>query len=618
MKTLLEPTSVFLQKSWERSRMNGVNALTAKDAILEHSQFKQYREQKEEFMREISPTMEHLAYWLKSSYSIVIICDTSGYILESKGDPSFLKDTEKIQVHQGACWSEQVRGTNSAGTVIVEKKPLAVVGKEHYLEANHMLYCAASPIFDPYGELLAVLDFSGLSEKYHPSMLGMVDAMARKIEDWLLIHRPERQVVLSLSPQLHGAHRALVAVNSDGVVIGGNREAQMLLHLDKHVLGTTLLSELLTDIEPLLHRPTGAVRSDTLVLRNIESEESKWHASVLLDTRPPQTAWSTGSKVKQKPIRGNASALYSFHDIYGNDEPFLTAIRLAKRAAITDYTIMLSGESGTGKDIVSQAVHLASPRANKPFVAINCGAIPKSLLESELFGYEAGAFTGAKQSGQPGKIEQAHEGTLFLDEIAEMPLEMQVALLRVLQDFTVTRIGGTRPTHVDVRIITATHTDLWKKVQEGSFRADLFYRLQGVHIILPPLRERADRLQLARLLLAGIETELNQGPLSLSAAAEQLIENYPWPGNVRQLSAALREAAFLSENGRLDISCFPPYILSSYQQPQKVTSGLEKLENDAIVEVLLKTGGNVSQTARLLGIGRSTVYRKIKKLSGPM
>ncbi|MFP3391654.1 sigma-54-dependent Fis family transcriptional regulator [Brevibacillus sp. SIMBA_040] len=560
---MLEPTSVLLKKSWERSRMNGVNALTAKDAILEQSQFKQYREQKEEFMREIAPTMEHLAYWLKSSYSIVIICDTSGYILESKGDPSFLKDTEKIQVHQGACWSEQVRGTNSAGTVIVEKKPLAVVGTEHYLEANHMLYCAASPIFDPYGELLAIMDFSGLAVKYHPSMLGMVDAMARKIEDWLLIHRPDRQLVFSLSPQQPGKHRALVAVNQDGVVTGGNREAQMLLHLDKHLMGNIQLSDLLTDMEPLLHRPSGALRSDTLLVGNGNGVDNRWQASVLIDTRPPLIAWSDVSKAQQRQKRADGSTLYTFDDIFGSDDSFLKAIRLAKRAATTDYTIMLSGESGTGKDIVSQAIHMASPRASKPFVAINCGAVPKSLLESELFGYEAGAFTGAKQTGQPGKIEQAHGGTLFLDEIAEMPMEMQVALLRVLQDLSVTRVGGTKPTHVDVRIITATHTDLWNKVQEGSFRADLFYRLQGVHIILPPLRKRADRMPLARLLLAGIETQLNQGPLSLSAAAEQLIENYPWPGNVRQLAAALREAAFLSEDGFVDTSCFPAYILST-------------------------------------------------------
>ncbi|MGF9825783.1 sigma 54-interacting transcriptional regulator, partial [Brevibacillus agri] len=454
--------------------------MTAKDAILEEAQFRQYREQKEEFMRTVDPTMEHLAYWLKSSYSIVVLCDPSGYILESKGDPAFLKDTEKIQVHRGACWSEQVRGTNSAGTVIVEQKPLAVVGTDHYLPSNHMLYCAASPIFDPYGELVAVLDFSGHSAMYHPSLLGMVDVMARKIEDWLLIHRPDRQMVISLYPEQSAKHHALLAVDQDGVVTGGNREAQQLLHLDKKRFGQVHLTELIADIEPLLGRQKDTAAARTMPLHAKASGQRHWHAKVLLDTRPPQLAASPPSRPKPKPTRPpNRTGLTSFDELYGQDEQFLAAIRLAKRAAKTDYTVMLFGESGTGKDVVSQAIHLESNRADKPFVAINCGAIPKSLLESELFGYEPGAFTGAKQSGQPGKIEQAHQGTLFLDEIAEMPLEMQVALLRVLQDFTVHRVGGTKPIRVDVRIITATHTDLWQKVQEGSFRADLFYRLQG-------------------------------------------------------------------------------------------------------------------------------------------
>ncbi|MGO0062839.1 sigma-54-dependent Fis family transcriptional regulator [Brevibacillus fluminis] len=621
MNRLLEPASVLLKKSWERSRMNGVNALTAKDAILEEAQFSQYREQKEEFMRKIDPTMEHLAHWLKTSYSVVVLCDTSGYILESKGDPAFLKDTEKIQVRRGACWSEQVRGTNSAGTVIIEKKPLAVVGKEHYLDSNHMLYCAASPIFDPYGELLAVLDLSGHSTHYHPSLLGMVDTMARKIEDWLLIHRPDRQAVISLYPEENAQRHALIAINQDGAVIGGNREAQQLLNGDKKLFGHVQLTDLLADIEPLLHRPPGSISSDPVRLRskdNGANGPNRWLASMLVDTRPPVLAIQGAAKPKAKPAARSGTAIYSFDEIYGNDDKFQAAIRLAKRAAATDYTVMLSGESGTGKDIVSQAIHLASPRASKPFVAINCGAMPKSLLESELFGYEPGAFTGAKQTGQPGKLEQAHGGTLFLDEIAEMPLDMQVALLRVLQDFTVTRIGGTKPVHVDVRIITATHADLWKNVQEGTFRADLFYRLQGVQIILPPLRERQDRLELAKLLLSRMEGQLHhQGKLSLTASAERLIAHYPWPGNVRQLAAALREAAFISENGEIDVPCFPQYIRSGFQVPEEemlVHAEPPTKESNAIVDMLLKTGGNVSQTARMLGIGRNTVYRKLRKM----
>jgi len=264
--------------------------------------------------------------------------------------------------------------------------------------------------------------------------------------------------------------------------------------------------------------------------------------------------------------------------------------------------------------MLAQAIHRASPRCDAPFIAINCGAVPKSLLESELFGYEEGAFTGARQTGQPGKFELAHGGTLFLDEIAEMPMEMQVALLRVMQDFTFTRVGGSKQVRVDVRIITATHADLWKKVQDGSFRADLFYRLEGIHVVLPPLRKRTDRLHVAQLLLRKIQEKSEKEILTLSPAAERLIKNYSWPGNVRQMVGTLRSAAFLAENGVIEPDHFPPYVLSNDTQ-NKFEGSLMQAENQVIIDAFKQTGGNISQTSRVLGIGRSTLYRKLKKMS---
>ncbi|MED0676540.1 sigma-54-dependent Fis family transcriptional regulator [Aneurinibacillus thermoaerophilus] len=607
-----EPINTWLKKSWERSRMYNVDPAVARDAILGASEFKQYREQKEAFLREMKPTLERLANWLKSSGSVVVICDTAGYILKSMGDPVFLNETKKIHVVEGACWSEQVRGTNSAGTVIVEQKPLAVVGREHYLEENHILYCAASPIFDPHGRLLAVLNVSGYHEKYHPHILGMVDVIAREIEDRILIHRSDKQILISLYPEHKQNQQALLAVNHDGVLTGTNREAREMLQLDKSTIGNVHLSELISDVQRLLQRHDKICSNDIFALQDKTKEQSRWMASVLIDMRPHFNAPLEKRNSKQAT---SLRTPCTFANLYGNDRSFQTAIHLAKKAAATDYTILITGESGTGKDMVSQAIHQASLRSGKPFVAINCGAVTKSLLESELFGYEAGAFTGAKQSGHPGKFELAHGGTLFLDEIAEMPPEMQVALLRVLQDFTITRVGGTKPIRVDVRIIAATHTDLWKKVQDGSFRADLFYRLQGIHITLPPLRKRSDRLEIARFLLRNIQEELQKETLSLSPAAERLIENYAWPGNIRQLTGALREAAFLADSSMIDLVHFPSYILSDYTpHVNKHVSSLKQLENHAIMETLQKTGGNISQTARILGIGRNTLYRKLKKI----
>ncbi|WP_241254530.1 sigma-54-dependent Fis family transcriptional regulator [Brevibacillus sp. SYP-B805] len=599
--------------------MYGVNPAKSEEAILEAAELERYRKERRQFLHSITPTLERLYGWLKTSHSMVLVSDSSGYILENMGDPAFVSDAQKVHLSKGACWAEQVKGTNAIGTVIAEKQPLAVLGTDHYCEENRFLFCAASPIFDPSGDLLAVLDISGYHKEYHPSVLAMIDVMARNVEDWLLINRPDRQVVLALYPEQDNRHPALLAVNEEGVITGANREARSLFHLHAAKLAGRPLSELITGAELLLQRSGSCSSQEVHVICKAHDRTSKLVGSLLMDTRPPLIAYREDSAKKAaKPAQtsGNSSIKYTFADIFGSDPDFQTALQLAKRAAATEYSILITGESGTGKEMVSQAIHAASPRSGRPFVALNCGAIARSLMESELFGYEAGAFTGAKQTGHPGKIEMANGGTLFLDEIAEMPPDVQVALLRVLQEFTLTRVGGVRPIQVDVRIIAATHKDLWQEVQEGRFRADLFYRLQGINIVLPPLRKRNDRLVLAEHLLETVAKELGGVALSLSQEAKKLIEQYEWPGNVRELIAALRQAAFLSQGECIGIRHFPPYILNSLaKNGEKASHSLEAVEHETILAALKAADGNIAQAARMLGIGRNTLYRKIKKIT---
>lgn len=596
----------------------GVDPYTAKHAVLDAAAFGNDHKQKQSFLQEIIPTLGRLVGWLKTSGSMAIIADREGYILESMGDPVFLHDAEKIHLNKGACWAEQVRGTNAIGTAIAERQPLEVIGRDHFLEDNHILFCSASPIFSPHGEIIAVFDVSGYRERYHPSLLGMVDTIARKIEDWILLQRSEKQLILSLYPESEQTNRALLAIDADGVITGANREARSLLGIGEALTrGVLPLTDLLEGIQPLLQRTGQRTEQDARTVCHKNDPHARWIASVIIDTRPTLFATSHPARPKGTRSNGGHVATYTFAHIYGCDTRLQAALDLAKRAAQTDYTILVAGESGTGKEMVSQAIHRASRRADQPFVAINCGAITKTLLESELFGYEPGAFTGAKQTGHPGKIELANGGTLFLDEIAEMPPDMQVSLLRVLQEFTVTRVGGVKPIPVDVRIIAATHKDLWQEVQEGRFRADLFFRLQGIHITLPPLREREDRLQLASQLLQSIDAELGKAGLSLAPEAMRLIEQYPWPGNVRELAAALRHAAFLTTTEMIDACHFPGYILSNRRQPLPPAAPapadtLERLERATILETLEKTRGNVAQAARLLGISRNTLYRKLR------
>lgn len=599
-----------LVRSWERSKQYGACILKAKEAILEDYVLRQHKEKKENFLKAIHPTMEQLAQSLKTSSSIVVISNPSGILLHSMGDPAFLKDTEKIYLKDGASWSEQVRGTNSAGTIAIEKKPLAIIGEDHYLHSHHMLYCVGSPIFDPYGNLQAVLNVSGHADLYHPSLFGMVDVIARKIENWMLIRNQEDKMVISLYPKERKKFEALLSVNSHGQVIGANREARSLLPLEKQRDKVIYMDDLFYQPEKIFDT---SVRFDEEAIQVKSINNKELFASVVIHSNAKAFSINTITNQKQRKS-STQNKQFTFTDIHGRDKHFLHALTLAEKVAKTDYTVVIIGESGTGKEMVSQAIHEASFRSNKPFVALNCGAITKTLASSELFGYEAGAFTGAKQTGQAGVFEQANGGTLFLDEIAELSTDIQVALLRVLQDFRVKRIGGTKTVEVDVRLITATHDNLWEKVEAGTFRADLFFRLQGIHIELPPFRERSDRLQFAEMKLKKLAIELNRPQLSFSQEVKNFIEAYNWPGNIRQVSSALREAAFASPTNIIELNSFPPYMKTNSQTLSQTGSLLQDKENETIIETITKANGNISEAARILGIGRNTLYRKIENM----
>ncbi|MHB1627723.1 MAG: sigma-54-dependent Fis family transcriptional regulator [Bacilli bacterium] len=660
--------SSYLQASWERSSAYGVDPLENRDAaMLDAGMLRQHRQELQTLLQQMEPSLMRLYTWIRHTQSSVIVADTNGYILESIGDPVFLNAADRIHLMKGACWTEQRKGTNAIGTALVEQKPIAVVGQEHFCVQNQFLCCAAAPIFDKAGALTAVLDISGYHEQYHPSILAMVDVVARNIEDWMIIGDEDCRLIISLSPGAndHGRHQALLAVNEDGVLVGANREAHTALGIQESLGRPVLLSDLLMGCQPLLTRASRSQAQEVSVRglsgRGPRDEAAKWRAEVFLDRRDlvvgfalpararteahkpgsqaassqvgsPQSTGSQPASSQDGSPRpsGSQSAWptrYSFSDICAADANFHAALQLARRAAMTDYNVLIAGETGTGKEMVGQAMHRASPRGTRPFIAINCSVVSKSLLESELFGYEAGSFTGAKASGQPGKIELAHGGTLFLDEIAEMPSDMQAALLRVLQERMIVRVGGTKPIPVDIRIIGATHKDLWQETQTGHFRLDLFFRLQGIQIALPPLRTRTDLVELTSYFLAVIGAELQKRPLTLAPDAHRLLQHYDWPGNVRELETVLRQAAFLALDNTLRAQHFPVRMTAANTtkppsdpsvQPYSHTQGerrqrLRQIEIQAVLEAMRETDGNVSQAAKLLGIGRNTLYRKLKK-----
>lgn len=620
---MLTDPSPSLQNSWLRSRVHGVNPTLANDPLLPSYLLAQYIEQKQQLLEQIEPTINKMFTWIRNSQATVLIADTAGYILASYGDPKFLDKADKVNLTKGACWAENIRGTNAIGTAIVEQKAVAVVGKDHYCRQNHVISCAASPIFDKNGNLSAIIDISSHHNLYHPSMLAMMDSTASLIEDWGLMNDLENQVIIVINIAGQDFPQALVALDADGMMIGANRAAHMLWDLQSRTDAAKGNAFPITDWSPLLRQ---AFTGQEQILNIITEERTlKLNARILIDRRKKSIANPSIKTLKSEsppqvpPTQWKTS--YTFDQIQGYDEQLIKALDLARRSASTDYNIFISGETGTGKEMVGQSIHHASRRSGKPFIAINCGAISRNLWESELFGYEAGAFTGAKQAGQPGKFELANEGTLFLDEIAEMPLEMQAALLRVLQEHTTVRIGGVKPLNINVRIIAATHKDLRIEMEQGRFRSDLYYRLQGISIALPPLRGRGDILNLANHFLGNIARELNKEMLVISKEASCLLTAYAWPGNVRELQAILKQAAFLTNGNTISPEHLPAHLQISTPSPlpnrteQIAQPSLQIFENQMIIDVLDKVNGNISEAARILGIGRSTLYRKLREMS---
>ena len=326
-------------------------------------------------------------------------------------------------------------------------------------------------------------------------------------------------------------------------------------------------------------------------------------------------------KVTEKPKRikyKSISQLYSFKDIIGESDAIKETIKLAQIASNGQSNVLIMGETGTGKELLAQSIHNNSPRRDKPFIAVNCEALPSSLVESELFGYEEGAFTGAKKGGQPGKFELANGGTIFLDEIGEMPLSIQASLLRVIEDRKIVRIGSSKEKDIDVLIIAATNKDLFEAVKNNTFRADLFYRINVFTLTIPPLRERKEDIKpLVYHFIEKYNSLFFRNVKSITKEALEILESYDWPGNVRELENTIERAIQITNNHMIDVKDLPIYIIQSVDKVKEEIvnkmSSLELKEYNAIQEILRATKGNIKLAAERLGISRATIYRKINR-----
>jgi transcriptional regulator of acetoin/glycerol metabolism len=589
-------------------------------AVVSHSELQQRQDSLADLRTVAEGEMANLYQQLAGSGYAIMLTDRDGVLLNFFGDPGFTHAASKTGLMQGAIWSEQAQGTNGMGTCLVERRPVSVHQEEHYLSRNIGLSCAAAPIFNHSGDLVAVLDASGESRLAQQHTLALVNASVQMIENRVFLHQFRNHYIVRFHnrPEFVGTlSEGAIALSATGTVLAATRRALLLLGFPG---------------------PLDVVGRDITELFNISftglvdcSVKKAFHPVPIFENRNGARFFAVSYAPVQRVVRAPAvpAADTPLDHLHFGDPTLVQNVQVAKRVVERNVPVMLLGETGTGKEVFAQALHRTSSRADKPFIAINCASIPEALIESELFGYVPGAFTGARKEGHAGKILHANGGTLFLDEIGDMPVPLQTRLLRVLEEREVVPLGGEAPVRLDIRLISATHCDLQAKMAVKEFREDLFYRLHGVTITMPPLRQRTDRRALI-LHVAAQESE-GDGPVTFDEPLLAALERHPWPGNLRQLRHVLRSMIALRETDRLTLADLPqpcaaptapatladalPVAPADVPPPDSALNPLESAERQALLQELTRHGWNMSTLARQLKISRNTLYRKVQRLN---
>lgn len=618
-----------IERSWRRCVTSGLDVEAPRDLVVVTAQELTVRKaQNQLLLTHAEPEMLTLSEQIAHTRSLVILTDHEGVILRSMGDDSIVNDeAERAALMPGASWSEAHRGTNAIGTALIEQSAITVQGAEHFMAHHHALSCSAVPIFGAQSELLATLDVSNDLSVPQQHTLALVKMAAQMIENRLFraSHQADIAVHFHARPEFIGTlWEGIAMFSADGRLLAMNRSGQFQFNLN---LQTRNLLTLDMRFEQLFDMPMTALLRQTSAIDPIIFP-LRLHTGARIYARVERLQTLAISEASPSKVRRSSAA--SLDMLNSGDPQVAAAILQVKQVLNRDIPILIQGETGTGKELFARAIHEAGARHDKPWVAVNCAALPEGLIEAELFGYEEGAFTGAKRKGSAGKIEQADGGTLFLDEIGDMPLSLQARLLRVLQERTVTPLGSTKSIAVNFSLISATNQQLKEKVAAGAFRSDLYYRLNGLSVSLPALRERTDLASLMRIIL-----QIEQvGDADITPPAMQLLTQHPWPGNIRQLHNVMRTALALADGNAIAPMHFtrdfmeeltaklpiePPNL--TLTTPQKMfepatgaAQGLKQAADDVIKTAMQQHSGNVSAVARQLGISRNTLYRKLRAL----
>ncbi len=593
------------------------------------------------------PMAQRAVTQLHGSYGVghvLTMFDADGRMVNADGDPRALDGLAEINFRPGGCWHEGIVGTNGPGTALATRAPVHIVGAEHFCEGWQQWHCAAVPLRDQVtGRVLGALDISGPRDVAHPHTLDLIVALGVAVEQMLAARDVERRyLVVHKLLELSSRHAGdgFVAIDRAGTVLfaQGNVpeviKAQGLLpdsfrRLVVHVMQATRDTwpvELgARDVsEPLARAATAQVVCDGItpigaVVRfsRTASELGSRRELVRGVARDVARDLLRESRAEPAPMREGSQTRYAFADLVGNSAALAAASRVAEIAASNALPVFITGESGTGKELFAQAIHAASARRTAPFVAVNCAALPRDLLEAELFGYVGGAFSGARREGHAGYVVAAEGGTLFLDEIAELTPAAQAALLRVLQEGEVTAVGSTQRRRVNVRVIAATNRPIAASLADGSLREDLFYRLDVLRLELPPLRERAgDVALLARSFVAATCVSLGKPPCTLLPDAVAALSAYHWPGNVRELENVLRRVVAMAPGLSLSAADLPEHVRRAAKpadlRPAPATGAPVDAERERTLTAV-RNARTMLEAARTLGITRSTLYRRLER-----
>lgn len=597
--------------------------------ILDEKELFLKMEENRELVLAAAPIMNKIYDFVKGSNFFSLLTAKDGCILNVIGDETILSEAFSFKMIPGAYMDEENMGTNAMGTAIVENKPLQVSGKEHYVNAYHRWTCSACPITDTEGNIIGTLDLTGYSESVHSHTLGMVVAGAKAIENELVSNNLKAQ--LYKEKKYHEIIQnsilmGIIIVDLKGTIITTNSFASELFGYTENELNNMNVHDILKDwntIRKVVSEEKNSFKDD------VDVYSKKNRLQLNLTTYPIKNNTNEVTNIilifnevkKQRKLIDNiigGQAIYTFDKIIGKDENFLQVIKFAKKISDSRSNILIMGDSGTGKELFAQSIHNYSKRSHGPFVALNCGAIPRNLIESELFGYEEGSFTGAKAKGNPGKFEVADGGTIFLDEIGEMPLDLQTRLLRVIEEGTVSRIGSAHERVVDVRVIAATNKNLKQEVENSTFRKDLFYRLNVLPLRLPSLTERRGDIKLlVEYFMERISKKLNKKKVFISNEDMKKLIQYDWPGNIRELENYIElvvNTEAIPDIYELNFGKKATNIEDSRIIPASHNlCSLKDLEKEHIIKTLDSTDKNITQAAQILGIGRNTLYRKIKE-----